>query len=69
MTKDVLLMLIGGLVAFLPFLGFPSVWDTAILVIFGLSVILIGVAVRRSGNRAAPPRAKTSEPTSSTYAG
>lgn len=70
MTKDVLLMLLGGLVAFLPFLGFPSTWDTILLVVFGICVVLLGVAVRRSGANRSVARSDQSakEPAASPYA-
>ncbi len=48
MTKDVLLMLLGGFTAFLPFLGFPNSWDMIMFVILGMSVVFVGIAVRRS---------------------
>ncbi len=51
MTKDTLLMLVGGLVALLPFLGFPNAWDTVILVFLGACVIALGIAVRRTPSR------------------
>lgn len=55
MTKDTLLMLVGGLVALLPFLGFPNAWDTVILVFLGVCVIALGIAVRRAPARATTP--------------
>ncbi len=47
MTLDTLIMLAGALVALLPFLGFPSSWDTVIFFILGVIVIGLGIAVRR----------------------
>ena len=54
MTLDTLIMLAGSLIALLPFLGFPSSWDTAIFFILGVVVIGLGIAVRR---RVGIPRA------------
>ena len=50
MRKDVMIMLWGAFVAFLPFLGFPNSWDAVLMVIAGVCVISLGIAVRR-GNR------------------
>ncbi|MCR4325626.1 MAG: hypothetical protein NUV59_02365 [Patescibacteria group bacterium] len=49
MTLDVLIMLSGALVAAMPFLGFPTRWDTIILFILGVFVFALGVIVRRRG--------------------
>jgi hypothetical protein len=48
MHKDVLIMGLGVFVAFLPFLGFPSTWDTALMVVAGIFIIGLGITVRRS---------------------
>ena len=48
MRKDVLLMLLGTLVAFLPFLGLPNSWDNILMVIMGISIIGVAIAVRRA---------------------
>jgi len=42
-------MLAGALVAVLPFLGFPSSWDTVLFFILGVFVFALGVVVRRLG--------------------
>jgi uncharacterized membrane protein len=47
MTLDALIMLVGALVAILPFLGFPNSWDTIFFVILGVLVIALGIIVRR----------------------
>ena len=47
MQKDVLIMLLGAFVAFIPFLGFPQSWDTVFLVVAGVCMIGLGIAVRR----------------------
>ena len=40
--------LAGALVAVLPFLGFPSGWDTAFYFLLGVFIIALGIVVRRS---------------------
>ncbi len=62
MTKDVLLILLGGFTAFLPFLGFPNSWDTIIFVILGMSVVFVGIAVRRSSRLRAEDRSRMQQP-------
>lgn len=47
MTLDALIMLAGGFVAVLPFLGFPNSWDTVLLFIAGVAIIGLGVVARR----------------------
>lgn len=47
MTIDALIMLMGALVATLPFLGFPIRMDNVILVVLGIIVISLGIIVRR----------------------
>lgn len=49
MTLDTLIMLAGAFVAILPFLGFPSSWDTVLFFIAGATIIGLGIAVRRKG--------------------
>lgn len=48
MTIDALIMLAGALVAALPFLGFPSDWDTVLFFLLGVAVFALGVVVRRT---------------------
>ena len=48
MTIDALIMLAGGLVAVLPFLGLPSSWDTVLFFLLGVAVFALGVVVRRT---------------------
>ncbi len=50
MTIDALIMLTGGFVAVLPFLGFPNSWDTAFLFLAGILIIVLGIVVRREIN-------------------
>lgn len=47
MTIDAVIMLLGTFVALLPFLGFPVRWDSVLLVIVGVLVIVAGIIVRR----------------------
>lgn len=54
MTLDALIMLIGTFVALLPFLGFPIRWDNIILVVLGITIVILGIAVRRRGKRRSP---------------
>lgn len=49
MTLDTLIMLSGGFVAVLPFLGFPNSWDNVFFFLAGVFVIGLGVIVRRRG--------------------
>ena len=51
MTLDTLIMLAGAFVAALPFLGFPSNWDTAMMFLAGIFIIGFGIALRRRGHR------------------
>ncbi len=58
MTTDALIILAGALIALLPFLGFPSSWDTVFFFILGIFVVSLGIVVRRKkvaeGPRAMP---------------
>lgn len=47
MTLDTLIMLSGAFVALVPFLGFPTSWDTALLLLAGIIIIGLGIVVRR----------------------
>lgn len=47
MTLDALIMLLGALVAALPFLGFPNSWDTVLLFLAGVFIIVLGIIVRQ----------------------
>ncbi len=58
MTIDTLIMLAGAFVAVLPFLGFPSSWNTVFFVIVGIFVIALGIVVRRRDNPMFAPRQK-----------
>lgn len=47
MTLDALIILAGTIVAMLPFLGFPHRWLQVILFIAGISIVILGIVVRR----------------------
>lgn len=47
MTLDALIMLIGAIVAVLPFLGFPNSWDSVLYFLLGVIIIGLGIVVRR----------------------
>lgn len=47
MTVDALIILAGAIVATLPFLGFPHRWLQVLFFIAGISVVILGVVVRR----------------------
>ncbi len=49
MTLDTLIMLSGGFVAVLPFLGFPNSWDSVLFFLAGILIIGLGIVVRRRG--------------------
>ena len=54
-------MLVGGLVAVMPFLGFTVDMKTWIFFILGLIVIGLGIAVRRRGARLKDGRRRKGE--------
>lgn len=49
MTLDTLIMLSGGFVAVLPFLGFPNSWDNVFFFLAGVFIIGLGIVARRRG--------------------
>lgn len=49
MTLDTLIIITGAAVAALPFLGFPSTWDKVIFLVLGVTVLSLGIALRRRG--------------------
>jgi hypothetical protein len=51
MSLDALIMLLGTLVALMPFFGFPNSWDRVILLILGIFIVLLGIVVRRRGSK------------------
>lgn len=62
MTLDTLIMLSGAFVALVPFLGFPTSWDTALLLLAGIIIIGLGIVVRRKeGERKTQERMRGQE--------
>jgi hypothetical protein len=49
MTLDTVIMLLGALVAALPFLQFPQDWTNFFAFLAGIIIIGLGIAVRRRG--------------------
>jgi hypothetical protein len=47
MSLDAVIMLVGALVAVIPFLGFPVSWDTMLFFALGIITIGLGIVVRR----------------------
>ncbi|HEX9608907.1 MAG TPA: hypothetical protein VGA06_01710 [Candidatus Paceibacterota bacterium] len=47
MSKNAIVIVLGLVVAAMPFLGFPSLWETAILVVLGVSVALLAFLLRQ----------------------
>ncbi len=43
MPKNKIIIALGALIALLPILGFPHVWESAFEVIAGLSIVLVSV--------------------------
>lgn len=52
MTLDAIIMLTGGAIAVLPFLGFPASWDDVFFSLLGVLVLVLGIAVRRNAHHA-----------------
>ena len=51
MTLDALIMLVGAIVAVLPFLGFPHAWLQWLFFAAGVIVFALGIVVRRRLNQ------------------
>ncbi len=51
MTLDALIIFSGTLVALVPYMGLPRVWDDRLLVVLGLLIITLGIIVRRRKRR------------------
>lgn len=47
MTKDVTIIVLGVLVALLPFSGFPGLWKTILFVILGLGIATLAFFMRK----------------------
>lgn len=58
MTVDSLILLAGGLIALLPFLGIPNRIDTVLFALLGVFVISLGIVIRRRKEK--KPRRRTS---------
>ncbi len=59
MSKEMGVILLGLVIIVTPFLGIPGSWKTAVIVIAGLGVMLLGFLLRgqlltRSGHTASP---------------
>lgn len=52
MTLDTIVMLAGGAVLVLQFLGFPQSWDNVFYFILGIFILGLGIAVRRNAHQA-----------------
>lgn len=62
MTLDTLIMLAGAFVAVVPFLGFPTSWDTGLLFLAGVIIIGLGIVVRRKeGERKTAERTRMTQ--------
>ena len=68
MSLDAVIMLLGALVAVLPFLGFTVSMQMWIFFILGIIVIGLGIAVRRRGMRQQQARRRKGEFVESTPA-
>ena len=55
MTLDALIMLVGALVAAMPFLGFPHSVSRWLLFFAGILVFALGIVVRRRLSQKKPP--------------
>jgi len=47
MSKDAIVIVLGLVVAAMPFLGFPSTWETVLLVALGVSIAVLVFLFRR----------------------
>jgi hypothetical protein len=61
MSLDTLIMLVGALVAVMPFLGFTIDMQKWIIFLLGIIVIGLGIAVRRRGARKPEVRPRRGE--------
>jgi cell division protein FtsW (lipid II flippase) len=62
MSRESLLILLGLLVAVLPFLGLPLFWLSIGYPVIGALVVLIGLTLARRKKRATVPIHETSSP-------
>jgi len=63
MTLDTVIIFAGAFVAILPFLGFPSSWDTVLLFLVGTLIVALGVVIRRGRGEGSQTPAKRSRDT------
>ena len=61
MSLDALIMLLGALVAVMPFLGFTVAMQMWIFFILGIIIIGLGIAVRRRGQKQRSVRPRKGE--------
>ncbi len=61
MTLDTLIMLAGTSVVALQFLAFPRAWNTVLLVLIGVGIIVLGIIMRRRQNPILAPRIENSD--------
>lgn len=54
MSKRQWLMIFGVIVAALPFLGFPSSWDTVIYIVVGILIIFLSYRILPDGKPQSP---------------
>ena len=62
MTLDTIIMLTGGAIAVLPFLGFPTSWDDILFFLLGMLVVVLGIAVRRNAHHALMEKRQNNKP-------
>jgi predicted membrane metal-binding protein len=43
MSKKGIIIMLGVLVALMPFLGFPHAWESLFQIVFGLAIVLLSV--------------------------
>lgn len=62
MSKNAIIIVLGFIVAAMPFLGFPSTWETIILVLLGVSLAVLAFLLRQdmlhAGSRPHVPAAR-----------
>lgn len=60
MVKEIVVVVLGLLVAVLPFLGFPSSWRTPMFALMGLAIAALGFLIRNEVRTAKGSRARLS---------
>ncbi len=51
MALNAIIMLMGMLIAIVPYLGFPVSWFRILYLVLGIIVIVLGILVRRRGSK------------------